>query len=411
MPAGRRPASWLFLAWQVRDRLSREVFHVNPNPIVSLPNKAWTVQLLRVALMFFFLGSAPLHAQTKSLSADKRAQIEKAASSFMAANSVPGISVAVVQDGELVWSAGFGMADLENFVPATPFTLFRLGSISKPITATAILQLSERGKLDLDAEVQKYCPAFPKKEWPITTRQLLGHLGGIRHYNPDGKGDIPDDSAKHFGSMEESLQIFASDPLVAKPGAKFHYSTCGYTLLGCVLEGASSEKYVDYVKEKVFEPAGMEETQADNFFAVIQHRSRGYHKDKAGVVENAGVLDSSYKIPGGGLISSADDMARFEIAIMANKLIKPVTREVMWTPQKAADGSSTGYALGWGTQKKYGLALVEHTGGQQGTSTSIILVPERRAGIVVLANMDSVDSAALSTEILKIVLDLKDKPE
>jgi serine beta-lactamase-like protein LACTB len=384
---------------------------VKPNPIISLPNKTWTVQLFRVALVFFYLGSAPLHAQTKSLSADKRAQIEKAASSFLAANSVPGISVAVVQDGELVWSAGFGMADLENFVPATSSTLFRLGSISKPITATAILQLSELGKLDLDTEVQKYCPAFPKKEWPITTRELLGHLGGIRHYNPDGKGDIPDDSAKHFASMEESLQIFASDALVAKPGTKFHYSTYGYTLLGCVLEGASSEKYVDYVKEKVFEPAGMDETQVDNFFAVIQHRSRWYHKDKAGVVQNAGVLDSSYKIPGGGLISSADDMARFEIAILANKLLKPVTREVMWTPQKAADGSPTGYALGWGTQKKYGLALVEHNGGQQGTSTSIILVPERRAGIVVLANMDSVDSASLSTEILKIALDLKDKPE
>jgi serine beta-lactamase-like protein LACTB, mitochondrial len=384
---------------------------VKPNSIVRLTKTAWTVELLAVVLLAFSLESASLHAQTQGLSANKRAQIEKAASSFMAANSVPGISVAVVQDGELVWSRGFGMADLENFVPATPFTLFRLGSISKPITATAILELSERGKLDLDAEVQKYCPAFPKKEWPITTRELLGHLGGIRHYNSDGKGDIPDDSAKHFASMEESLQIFSSDPLVAKPGTKFHYSTYGYTVLGCVLEGAASEKYVDYVKENVFEPAGMAETQADNFFAVVEHRTRWYHKDKSGVVQNAGVLDSSYKIPGGGLISSADDMARFEIAIVTNKLLKPATRDLMWTPQKAADGSQNGYALGWGTQKKYGLALVEHTGGQQGTSTSIILVPERRAGIVVLANMDNVDSAALSTEILKIVLELKDKPE
>ncbi|HEY2545381.1 MAG TPA: serine hydrolase domain-containing protein [Candidatus Acidoferrum sp.] len=365
------------------------------------------------ALLFLasFAGSSRLQAQTKAFSTGKRAQIEKIASSFMAANSVPGIGVAVVQDGELVWSSGFGMADLENFVPATASTLFRLGSISKPITATAILQLSERGKLDLDAEVQKYCPAFPRKEWPITTRELLGHLGGIRHYNADGKGDIPEDSAKHFASVEESLQIFAADPLVAKPGTKFHYSTYGYTVLGCVLEGAASEKYVDYAKENVFDPAGMEETQADDFFAIVPHRSGWYHKDKSGVVQNAGVLDSSYKIPGGGLISSADDMARFEIAILANKLLKPATRDVMWTPQKATDGSQNGYALGWGTTKKYGLALVEHTGSQQGTSTSIILVPERRAGIVVLANMDGVDAGALSTEILKIALDLTGKPD
>jgi CubicO group peptidase (beta-lactamase class C family) len=128
-------------------------------------------------------------------------------------------------------------------------------------------------------------------------------------------------------------------------------------------------------------------------------------------VQNASVLDSSYKIPGGGLISSADDMARFEIAMMANKLLKPATREAMWTPQKAADGSQNGYALGWATQKKYGLALVEHSGSQQGTSTSVILVPERRAGVVVLANMDGVDATALATEILKVALDLKDKNE
>ncbi len=382
---------------------------MKPTLIALFPKLGRSVSSFSFLLLVLSFSPAPLEAQSKGLSADKRTRIEKAASSFMAANSVPGISAAVVLDGDLIWSEGFGMADLENFVPATPFTLFRLGSISKPITATAILQLSERGKLDLDAEVQKYCPAFPKKEWPITTRELLGHLGGIRHYNPDGKGDIPDDSAKHFSTMEESLQIFAGDPLVAKPRTKFHYSTYGYTVLGCVLEGAASEKYADYVKENVFEPAGMEETQVDNFFAVIPHRTRWYHKDKAGVVQNAGVLDSSYKIPGGGLISSADDMARFEIAIMANKLLKPATREVMWTPQKVADGSQNDYALGWGTQKKYGLALVEHTGGQQGTSTSIILVPERRAGVVVLANMDNVNSAELSTAILKIVLDLSEK--
>jgi CubicO group peptidase (beta-lactamase class C family) len=362
--------------------------------------------MLVLALLF---GCDTLRAQNGEFPSEKHVAIEKAVSNFMAANSVPGISVAVVQNGELVWSEGFGMADLENFVPASPATLYRLGSISKPITATAILQLSERGKLDLDAEVQKYCPAFPKKEWPITTRELLGHLGGIRHYNHDGKGDIPDDSAKHFASMEESLKIFAADPLVAKPGTKFHYSTYGYTVLGCVLEGATGEKYVDYVKENIFEPAGMEETRDDNFFAIVPHRTRWYHKDSSGMVQNAGVLDSSYKIPGGGLISSADDMARFEIAMLANKLVKPTTREMMWAPQKPADGSKDDYGLGWDTLKKYGLNLVGHDGSQQGTSTSITLASEKRAGVVVLANMDDVDATELSEQILKIVLDLKDE--
>ena len=372
----------------------------NPN---SLPFPIFCLLLVYLAAVS---GAA---AQQKGLAPEKRAEIEKAVSSFMSANSVPGIGAAVVLDGEPLWSAGFGMADLENSSPATSSTLFRLGSISKPITAVAILQLNEHGKLDLDAPVQKYCPAFPQKDSPITTRELLGHLGGIRHYNPDGKGDIPEDSARHFATMEESLQIFAKDPLVAKPGTAFHYSTYGYTLLGCVLEGAASEKYADYVRENIFKPAGMAQTQADDFFAVIPHRTRWYHKDKAGLVRNAGVLDSSYKIPGGGLISSADDMARFEAAILADKLLQRATRDLMWTSLKTADGKMTGYGLGWGLVDKFGVHILAHTGGQQGTSTAFAVVPERRAGVVVLANMDNVDSGSLADEILKIVLNLKDK--
>src|SRR5881398_1319985 len=305
---------------------------VKINGQLGSANSLYNSFLLFLRLLLTILASAAaVSAQQKSLPLEKRAAIEKAVASFMSANSIPGLSAAVVLEGEPRWSQGFGMADLEDFSPATSSTLFRLGSISKPISATALLQLWEHGKLDLDAPVQKYCPAFPQKEWPITSRELLGHLGGIRHYNRDGKGDIPEDSARHFASMEESLQIFAADPLVAKPGTKFNYSTYGYTLLGCVLEGAASQKYMDFVWENIFKPAGMTQTQADDFFAVIPHRTRWYHKDKSGLLRNAGVLDSSYKIPGGGLISSADDMARFEAAILADKLIKRATRELMWT--------------------------------------------------------------------------------
>jgi CubicO group peptidase (beta-lactamase class C family) len=363
-----------------------------------------------VCLLALLLACAsPVSPQQNSLATEKRAEIEKAVSSFMSANGVPGIGVAVVLEGEPVWSAGFGMSDLEDSAPATSSTLFRLGSISKPITALAVLQLWERGKLDLDTPVQKYCPAFPQKEWPITTRELLGHLGGIRHYSSDGKGDIPEDSARHFASMEESLQIFAADPLVAKPGTKFNYSTYGYTLLGCVLEGATSQKYVDFVRENIFKPAGMAQTQADDFFAVIPHRTRWYHKDKSGAVRNAGVLDSSYKIPGGGLISSADDMARFEAAILADKLLKRTTRDVMWTVLQPTEGKPSHYALGWFVAEKFGLRTAGHTGGQQGTDTAFLIAPDRRAGVVVLANMDNVNTNLLADEVLKIALDLKDK--
>src|SRR5215831_4647707 len=319
------------------------------------------------SLLILFCAAAPA-AQQNSLPPEKRLAIEKAVGSFMSANSVPGLSAAVVLAGEPRWAQGFGMADLENSSPATSSTLFRLGSISKPITAVAVLQLWERGKLDLDSPVQKYCPEFPQKESPITTRQLLGHLGGIRHYNPDGKGDVPEDSARHFSSMKESLQLFAGDPLLAKPGAEFHYSTYGYTLIGCVLEAAAGERLGDYVRKNVFEPAGMGQTRDDDFFTVIPHRTRWYHKDKSGIVRNAGVLDSSYKIPGGGMISSADDMARFELAILSDKLLKRSTRDLMWSSLKAVDGKNTGYGLGWGVTDIFGLHILGHTGSQQGTS-------------------------------------------
>src|SRR5215467_9429368 len=346
-----------------------------------------------------------LAAQQKNLSPEKRLAIEKAVASFMSANSVPGLSAAVVLDGKPRWSQGFGMADLENSSPATSSTLFRLGSISKPLSATAVLQLWERGKLDLDAPVQKYCPEFPQKEWPITTRELLGHLGGIRHYRPDGKGDVPGDSARHFSSMKESLGLFANDPLVAKPGTKFNYSTYGYTLIGCVFEGAASEKFTDYLRKNVFEPAGMDQTREDDFFAVVPHRSRWYHQGKGGIVRNAGVLDSSYKIPGGGIISSADDMAKLEVAILTDKLLKRGTRDLMWTSQKTADGKETGYGLGWGIGDKFGIHILAHTGGQQGTSTAFAVAPSRNAGVVVLCNIDNVDVDQLAMQILRIALD------
>ena len=241
----------------------------------------------------------------------------------MAASKAPGISAAVVQDGEFVWSAGFGMADLENSVPATSQTLYRIGSISKSITATAAMELWERGKLDLDSPVQKYCPAFPQKPWPITTRELLGHLAGIRYYHvpetpySESQSDPEVGNTRHFeNGIEAGLKFFANDPLVAQPGTHFNYSTQGYTLVGCAIEGASGEKYADYVREHVLVPAGMLQTRPDDRFAIIPLRTRFYSKDKSGAVVNAEFLDSSYKVPGGGWLSSAPDMARFEVAIL-----------------------------------------------------------------------------------------------
>ena len=191
---------------------------------------------LFVALCVWLLAAA--FAEDAKVSAEKRALLEDTVSKFMASTNATGIAVAVVLNGEEVWSEGFGMADLENNVPVTTQTLFRLASISKPITATAAMQLWEQGKLDLEVPIQKYCPAFPQKESPINTRQLMSHLAGVRHYRTDPKEDLETNNTKHFDDpIAGGIQFFANDPLLSKPGSKFNYSTQGFTLLAARSKG------------------------------------------------------------------------------------------------------------------------------------------------------------------------------
>ena len=323
----------------------------------------------------------------------------------MSSSHVPGVSVAVVENGEYEWASGFGFADLENNVPASEHTLFRLASISKSLTAVGAMELWERGKLDLDAPIQKYCSGFPEKSKPITTRELMGHLGGIRHYKPEGPEEFEIGNTRHFDNpIQGGIDFFKNDPLIAEPGSHFHYSTQGYTLVGCAIEGASGEKYTDFVRENVFAPAGMSQTQADDRFKIIPYRTHFYSKTKDGTVQNADFLDSSYKIPGGGWLSSAEDMAQFEVAILAGKLLKRSTLDLMWTPLKPSDGSKDSYGLGFGIGDKDGIKFVAHDGGQQGTSTSFLIAPENRAGVVVLTNMDGLNPNELAVEMLKILV-------
>lgn len=365
--------------------------------------RAYGIRLL-IGILFSMGFATSSIAQNQSLANAKRTAIEAAVAKFMDSTHVPGVSVAVVENGEYEWASGFGLTDVENNVPASEYTLYRLGSISKPLTATGAMELWERGQLDLDAPVQKYCPAFPQKSEPITTREVMGHLAGIRHYK-GGPDDLEVGNTKHFDDpIQAGLDFFKNDPLVAEPGKEFHYSTQGYTLVGCVMAGASGKKYVDFMMQNVFAPAGMEHTQADNRITIIPYRTRFYFKTDSGTVVNADFLDSSYKIPGGGWLSSAEDMARFEVAILHDKLIKRATRDQMWTPLKPADGKKDNYGLGWGNGDKDGIAYVGHSGGQQGTSTYFAIVPARNAGVVVLANMEGLSPNELADEILKVLL-------
>jgi CubicO group peptidase (beta-lactamase class C family) len=291
-------------------------------------------------------------------------------------------------NGETVWTHGYGMADVEGNVTASDVTEYRLASISKPLSAVAAMSLVEQHKLDLDAPVQKYCPAFPQKQKTITVRELLSHTSGVRHYK-DKDGDTPHwaENTRHFESLNDALSVFANDPLEFDPGTKFGYSTYGYTVVGCAIEGASGEKFYDYLQQAVLAPAGMDHTVADNLQKIIPNRARGYDLLDGHLI-NAGLMDSSYKIPGGGLLSDVDDMTRFMAAMMRHKIVSEQTTALMWTPVKTADGQSSGYGLGFGAGDQHGWKTIAHSGGQKGTSTMMYMIPEKQFGVVILTNLE-----------------------
>jgi CubicO group peptidase (beta-lactamase class C family) len=354
--------------------------------------------------------------QKSKMPADTIKKIEEIIESEKTKLGVPGLSVAVAVDNQIHYSKGFGMADLENSVPAKAETVYRTASIAKSMTATAVMQLVEQGKIDLDSPVQKYCQAFPEKQWPVTTRQLLGHLAGVRHYKAPGESS----GTKSYFAIVDSMNIFKDDPLLQEPGTKFNYTTYGYTVLGCVIEGASGMSYEDYMREKVFGPAGMSSTRTDNFRIVIPNRARGYARlseqgynslteaakklAKPGEIYNASLHDTSMKIPGGGLVSTAVDLVKFAIAVNNGTLVKKATAEQMWTEQKTKDGQGTTYGLGWVIGKASEYKLVSHSGGQAGTSTLLIMLPEKGIVVAAMANLEGVPLESLTRQIGSLVL-------
>ena len=354
---------------------------------------------LRRPIAILFLAALSAVTQTAAQTAapaDLGAKVDQLVTAAMRQQQIPAMTVAAAMADRLVYSKAFGVADLENAVPATTETLIRTGSIAKPISAAAAMTLVDSGRLDLDAPVQKYCAPFPRKRWPITTRELISHTAGIRHYK---QGEI--ENTSHYDRMSDGFAIFARDPLLFQPGTAYAYSTYGYTVVGCVVEGASGERFQDYVAGHVLKPAGMTHTFVDDVFEIVPHRARGYRKF-GGQVRNAGLMDSSYKIPGGGYVTTAEDLMRFAQALMDGKIVKPATLARMWTPVTIPGGKPSNYGLGFSVQMVDGEKYVSHSGSQPGTSTLLVVIPERHFSVAALANMDAVDPSAVVRGILEL---------
>ncbi len=347
------------------------------------------IAVLAAVLALSLLGSGA-GAQEGALTQAKQDAIDKAVASEMARSSIPGLSLAVAVGGEIRLATGYGLADLENFVPAKADTSYRLASLTKPITAVAVMQLVERGQLELDVPVQKYVPAFPEKQWPITTRQLLDHQSGIRHHT-----DAEWVNTHHYDSLTESLQAFKDSPLAHEPGTKTLYSSNGYTLAGCVLEAASDTSYAEFVRVNILEPARMDRTQVDDTAELVPNRARGYRRDGAGRARNSPLADTSNRLAGGGLRGTAPDMARFAIAFLNGELVRKETVAWMLSRQKTRDGKPTGYGLGWILASNPKTRECWHTGGQPQVSNLLYLQPDAGLAVVILCNMEGVSNNLL----------------
>jgi serine beta-lactamase-like protein LACTB len=253
-----------------------------------------------------------------------------------------------------------------------------------------VMQLAAKGQLDLDAPIQRYVPAYPEKQWPLSCRQLLCHQGGVRQWTEEEFRNT-----KRYGSLAESLDFFKDDPLAFEPGTRTLYTSLGYTLLGLAVESASGQGYLDYLRENVFTPAGMETAGVDEVYALIPHRAGGYQKSAAGEIFNSGLSDTSNRIPGGGLVADAEDVARFAIALHSGALVKKETREQMFVRQRTREGRLTGYALGWTVGTDRGRREVYHIGGQPRVSTVLYMLPDSGQSVTLLANLEGVATPLL----------------
>jgi len=334
------------------------------------------------------------------------ASINRLVTSYVSEHHVPGLSVAVIDRGHVILTQGYGLADIENNVAATADTVYRIASLSKSITATATMKLVEAGKLNLDIPVQTYCPDFPRKQWPITTRELLSHQSGIRDYRNEEESI----NTRHYTSIKEALIQFAGDPLEFEPGTKMQYTSYGYIVLGCVIEGASGTSYDRYMHQAIFGPAQMTATRLDDVFAIIPHRARGYSVSTSGELQNSAFVDVSNKPPGSGINSSARDMGSFVAALYSARLVPKAVLDRMLTPSTTRETKPTIYGLGFfvgGPIGRYrGLQEAGHGGDQQGVSSVLYLLPERQFGVVILSNLEAQHSSLDLIELSRKIYDV-----
>jgi len=321
--------------------------------------------------------------------ASRIAESRRLARALIAGDRLTGLSVAVAVDGEIVWAEGFGVANVDRRTPVTPLTRFRLGALSKPLTAMAAAVLDDQGRLDLDAPVQRYVPAYPQKQWSITTRQLMGDVAGVHRIRGDNNDAMP---VEHCDSLNEAVALLAYDPLMFEPGTEHRYSIWGWVLVSAVIEGAAGEPFPRVMARQVFEPLGMGRTivsEGEDTDGVSSYTTKAVFGIPLGV--KTARPDYSCVAGAGAFLSTPTDLVRLGSAMLKPGLLKSETIATFATPARLASGASTTYALGWtiNTLQLAGetVRMVSHRGTPFGGTVSLLTFPDLGLAIAAAANM------------------------
>jgi CubicO group peptidase (beta-lactamase class C family) len=350
------------------------------------------------------------------------AQARQAVRATLLEQNLPGLSVAVGAAGDIVWAEGFGWADLEKREPVAPATRFRIGTASKVLTSAAVGLLLEKNRLQLDDEIQTYVPAFPKKEWPVTLRQLMGHLAGVGNDSGD-EGPLyslpcetPAEGVLHFA---QSSLLFEAGTLQFEPGTQYRYSSYGWILVSAAVEAVAGEPFLTFMQKQIFDPLGMDDTRADSATKAIPSRATSYFP-KFAADPHYGVdlmrpVDYSCYAGASVFLSTPSDLVRFALAINSGKLLQPATVQLLQTSQRLPSGQETGYGLGWD------LETVELAGkptrwvGHDGTSlggmvASLMTFPEHAIVVSVISNTSYADTESLAVKIAQAFVEAGERP-
>ncbi len=308
--------------------------------------------------------------------------------SQMRKQHIPGLSLAVVKDGNLLLTRGYGLADVENNVPATPETVYQIQSITKMFVASAMMMLQREGKLSLDDELSKHLDGVPESWKGITIRRILTHTSGIKDYINE-----PFASLRIDISDEEVLKQTAQRPLNFAPGEKYSYCNTGYLLAGMIIRKITGKSYGEFLQERIFGPLGMTQTRVQQIDDIIPRRAAGYQVVDGKLRKGEFIAQSILSYPGGGILSTVIDMAKFDAMWQGGKLINASVRAEMWTTGTLNDGSRTGYGLGFGIGDLRGWRQITHSGGHiTGFASRYAIYPQQQLSVIVLSNRNEANT-------------------